>query len=182
MSQPLKTSTLKKFLKLALSKLEGDWIIVGGTVLPLLEVNYRTTTDIDFVPIGNATQEQNLKLMEVCEKLGLPIETVNTAAAYFVRKIPDFTNHLVLLNQGKKAKIYRPDTYLFIALKIGRLSETDLSDCLEMIRAKKVELKEPDVKRLQKQIKDQIRAASEEKSLRLKSLMEALSNTKLTKL
>lgn len=125
---------LKKFLKLAGEHLTGRWILVGGTILPILGINHRSTTDIDLVGLGKEEQAQSLKLMELAEKLDLPIETINQAASYFVRKVPAYEEHLVILHKGKHCTIYRPDLWLYIYLKTQRLTDSDLQDCVEYIK------------------------------------------------
>ena len=134
MSRLLNEKTLKRFLQLASERLTGEWVLLGGTVLPLLGRDYRSTTDIDFVPVGEVSMSENLKIMQICEELGLPIETVNGAAQFFLSRIPHFKNHLILISESVRSKIYRPNLYLFIELKIARLAASDLTDCLEMLK------------------------------------------------
>ncbi|MGK5087623.1 hypothetical protein WDW86_08700 [Bdellovibrionota bacterium FG-2] len=167
---------LKRFLKLASGRLSGEWVLLGGTVLPYLGHSYRTTTDIDFVPVEAMTNDQSLKIMTICEELGLPIETVNGAAAFFLQKIPDFKNHLVLIQQGQ-AKIYRPSVMLFLQLKLSRLSESDFRDCLEMLKLKSAELSSSEGKTLVRLIgKLRDASADREKLLRYDQMQEALKS------
>ncbi len=127
--------TLKKFIEIASDRLTGEWVVIGGTVLPILGVEYRVTLDIDLIRIrekeGNS---DSLILMEIAEQIGLPIEAVNQAGAYFFSKVENANDHLVILRKGSKCTIYRPDVWLYIALKLGRFTETDLEDCLFMIK------------------------------------------------
>lgn len=128
------SNVMKKFMDVAVSKLEGEWLVMGGTVLPLLGVDLRATTDIDLVSLDAKSSNKNsLQLMEIAESLGLPVETINQAGAYFLSKLGDVRGHLILFKESKKCKIYRPDAYLFIQLKIARLSQSDLDDCLAFI-------------------------------------------------
>jgi hypothetical protein len=39
--QTIDSKMMKKFINVAVDRLEGDWIIIGGTVLPLLGVDLR---------------------------------------------------------------------------------------------------------------------------------------------
>jgi hypothetical protein len=78
--------------------------------------------------------------MQIAEELGLPIESINQTAAYFLPKIPRFREHLLLLHRGKKTTIFRPDVYLYIHLKLARLSETDLKDCEVYLKSAKKRL------------------------------------------
>lgn len=130
---------LNKFLKHAEAELDGEWVLIGGSLLPLLNIDYRITTDIDFIGIGERNQSEILKLMNIAEKLELPIETINQAGSYFLNKIASYHERLVVLRKTNNVTIYRPDVTLFLLLKIPRLSDSDLTDCLEFINyAKKI--------------------------------------------
>ncbi len=164
-------SLLTKLIQLAGNNLKGDWVLMGGTVLPLLGINYRVTTDIDLAGTSSKQQEQTLDLMTLAEKVGLPVETINQAGAYFLQKISNFSAHLLLIHRGKTAKIFRPDLYLFIALKIDRLSESDLSDCLEYIKYSKQASEEMFKEKIIKMIASKIKVAkSEDQRARLNQL------------
>lgn len=128
---------IERFVRRAADLLSGDWVIIGGTVLPLLGRDYRVTQDIDCVSCDDAPQSETLKLMEIAEELGLPVEAINQAGAYFLKKVPHFEKRLVEVATGKKGRILRPDLGLFLELKIARLSESDLQDCLEFIGIEK---------------------------------------------
>jgi hypothetical protein len=55
------------------------------------------TVDIDMVNLNaKASNSNSLQLMEVAEQLGLPVETINQAGSYFLSKIDDVQEHLVL--------------------------------------------------------------------------------------
>jgi hypothetical protein len=126
---------MEKFLTKASLKLNGDWIIIGGTVLPLLGIDYRVTVDIDIINLNfSSSNNDSLILMELACELKLPIESINQAGAYYLSKVKDVHEHLVLLKKSKTCNIYRPDAYLFIKLKIERFSETDYLDCLQFIK------------------------------------------------
>jgi hypothetical protein len=155
--KPLDRPTLQRFVELAADSVEGDWVVIGGTVLPLLGVGRRATLDIDFVPVGGASESDVLELMEIAEKLGLPVEAVNQAGAYFLRKILDFREHLVLLHEGTRARIFRPDPTLYLSLKIPRLSEADLEDCLAFLAFARQSEETLDKSRLLKLIRSEIR-------------------------
>ena len=118
-------------LDLATLRLKDEWILLGGTVLPALGIDHRTTYDIDLVSKGNSTQEDALILMDIAESLGLPVETINQAGAHYLKKIKGYDNALILLRDTPTTKIYRPNLYLYTKLKLGRLSEGDLKDCIE---------------------------------------------------
>jgi len=124
----------KKFLDMAGKQLRGDWILMGGALLIALGEKFRITLDIDLVGKTEGQSEQNLKLMEIAEGLGLPVEAVNQAGAFFLQRIKKFESRLILMHKGENATIYRPNLALFMELKVGRLSESDLSDCFRYLK------------------------------------------------
>ena len=138
---------MKQFKSLAGDQLKGDWVVLGGTVLPFLNSTYRVTVDIDIAPIKKE-MDQTLKLMEICEQLKLPIETINRAASFFLYKIDKFEENLEILHKGKSASIFIPNLILFINLKIDRFSESDYTDCLEYIKYYKKNKKEIPIKEI----------------------------------
>lgn len=171
MKNRIDSKFMKKFIALASEQLEGEWVVMGGTVLPLLGIDLRVTVDIDVVGLElKNSNQQSLRLMALAESMGLPIEAVNQAGAYFLSKIPDVREHLVLYHESKKCKIYRPNVYLFLKLKIARLSQSDLEDCLAMIKHNNHEFK-----RDQKKILSLLKMAklkSSEAQARLTALLE----------
>jgi hypothetical protein len=108
--------------------LEGRWLLIGGAAVAAWLIPDRTTEDIDLVGMAG-TQDERFALMNLALDAALPVEAVNSAADFFVRRIADWQDHLVVLHQGPRATIYRPDSTLFLLLKLGRLSEVDLADC-----------------------------------------------------
>jgi hypothetical protein len=130
----LDRALLQELLVKAGDHLSGRWVLIGGMVLPALGVEYRTTTDVDLVGMGEEEHKQILGLMEVAEFLHLPVETINQAGAYFLHKIPGYEKELILLHEGKNAKIYRPSLFLFWQLKLSRFSQSDCDDCIEFYR------------------------------------------------
>lgn len=166
----INSKTMKLFLKKAVSKLKGNWIIIGGTVLPLSGIDYRVTVDIDIVNLNfEQSNNDNIKLMEIAEELKLPIESINQAGAFFLSKFNDVDNHLVLLKESKNCKIYRPDVYLYVKLKIERLTMTDLEDCIHFIRVHKNEY-ETHKKKISKIINNKLKSATYELRERLNKL------------
>lgn len=125
--------TLRRFVALAGERLEGDWVVVGGVVLPLLGLSHRTTVDIDIAGPEGAAADASLVLFGIAGELGLPVESINQAAAFFLHRIPGWRDRLVPIHQGDRARILVPDPTLFVLLKVGRLTEADLADCLAMM-------------------------------------------------
>lgn len=119
-------------------RLEGDWLLVGGALVALWLTPRRVTEDIDLVGLTGSPEER-LRVMEIASEAGLPIEAVNSAADFFVRRIHGWRDEIEIFRKGPRARIYRPSPTLFLLLKVGRLSEQDLDDCLAMIRKAETE-------------------------------------------
>jgi hypothetical protein len=175
--QPITGTKLREFLNIAGDRLKGDWVIVGGSVLPLLGIEHRVTLDIDLASCdADSSQRTMITVMDIAQELGLPVEAINQAAAYFLEKIPDWRSHLVLVHQGKQAKFFRPNTRLFIQLKISRLSESDLADCLKILsKTTPEERAQPNYGPLLSAIKAlAARSLDSDKKARYRDLQEAL--------
>lgn len=121
---------LEKLVQKTLKDLKGNWIIIGGSVLPLVGVEYRSTVDIDMIPMSESGNDSVLDLMRLAEGLGLPVESVNSAGLFFLKKIHDWEERIVLHQESKKCRIYRPQFDLYLELKISRLSESDETDII----------------------------------------------------
>ena len=174
----INSKLMKKFIAKVLTNLEGEWVIIGGTVLSLLGIDERVTMDIDMVAINNKqSNSQSIKLMEIAESLGLPVEAINQAGEYFLSKVDGFQDHLILFDQSKKCKIYRPDAYLFLKLKLARSSETDLRDCMAFLRHNQEEAR-TFKKEISKLLKQFMKAAPAEKQKLLLELEELLNHFK----
>jgi hypothetical protein len=123
---------VRTFLVLAGDRLDGEWLLIGGGAAAAWFAPDRTTEDLDIVGLGG-TQDERFALMDLAIEAALPIEAVNSAADFFVRRIAGWRDRLVVLHRGQRATIYRPDATLFLLLKLTRLSETDLADCVALI-------------------------------------------------
>ncbi|HUH02936.1 MAG TPA: nucleotidyl transferase AbiEii/AbiGii toxin family protein [Kofleriaceae bacterium] len=128
----LDRARIERFLARAADRLDGDWLLVGGAAAAVWFAPDRTTEDIDLVG-REGTNAERLRLMEVAEEEGLPVEAVNSAADFFVRRIPGWDAAGVVLRRGATATIHRPVATTFLLLKINRLSEQDLDDCLALL-------------------------------------------------
>jgi hypothetical protein len=113
-------------------RLDGDWLLMGGALVALWLEPRRVTEDVDLIGLGGTGRER-LQLMQLAEDLGLPIEAVNSAADYFVRRIQGWEDELAVFYRGARSIVYRPTPTLFVLVKCGRLSERDLEDCLAAI-------------------------------------------------
>ena len=58
-------SLLQRFLSLAGERLRGDWVVIGGCVLPLRGVEQRTTLDIDIAGPDTAGMSDTLLLFGI---------------------------------------------------------------------------------------------------------------------
>lgn len=140
MEPSLDRDALVSLLEAAGRQLTGEWLLVGGAAAALWFDASRRTEDVDLIGLLG-TRDERLALMQFAVSQGHSVETVNSAADFFVRQIPDWEQHLVVLHQGPQATIYRPSATLFLLLKIGRLSEKDLGDCRELLaHAREVEV------------------------------------------
>lgn len=130
---------LQAFVSTLIERLEGDWLLLGGALAALWLEARRTTEDIDLVGLSG-TPEERLQVMALAEEVGLPIEAMNSAADFFVRRIPGWQEEIEIFRTGPRARLFRPTPTLFLLLKIGRLSEQDLADCRSLIRKAHAEL------------------------------------------
>jgi hypothetical protein len=120
------------FLDAVGRRLSGEWLLVGGAAAAVWFSEGRVTEDIDLVGL-EGTPGERLRLMELAAEEGLPVEAVNSAADFFLRRIEGWRDHIELLLRGPSATIHRPDATLFLLLKCTRLSEVDLGDCLALL-------------------------------------------------
>jgi hypothetical protein len=129
--KPLDSKLLARFLRLAGDNLKGEWLLVGGTLLPAVGIDSRPTVDIDLVRIGGGNEDQSLELMRLANSLDLSVESINQAAAFFVKQSGFKKIDLLPLYTGKSATIHRPSVELYWKLKLERFSDSDAGDCLD---------------------------------------------------
>jgi hypothetical protein len=173
----LNSALLRKFLKLASEELEGQWLLVGGTLLPAVGIDIRSTIDIDLIGLGSKEKNQNLELMSLAEKLGLSIEVINQAAEFFVAKKKPTQGDMIELITGPKATIYRPTVELYWSLKIHRLTEADSLDCQYYLQYCKGQKDKINFKSMMAVISKELQIEnSEAKFKRLSALKELLSS------
>ena len=123
---------IEALLAMASEQLDGEWLLIGGAAAATWFSVARTTEDVDLVGLAGTSAER-LALMDLASNAGFPIEAVNSAADFFVRKIDGWRDELVPLVQGPRATIYRPSATLFLLLKIERLTAVDLDDCIALL-------------------------------------------------
>lgn len=113
-------------------RLDGEWLLIGGAIAALWFSPRRTTEDVDIVGLRGEASER-YAVLEFASSLGLPVESMNSAADYFIRRIPDWRDHLVLFRHGARGRVYRPTATLFLLLKLRRLDERDLEDSRTLV-------------------------------------------------
>lgn len=128
----LDRARIESILDELLKRLPGDWLLVGGGLVAIWLEPRRVTEDLDLIGLGSPS-EQRFQLMELAEAVGLPIEAVNSAAEFFVRRIDGWRDELDLVRSTEHARLFRPSPTLFLLLKIARLSAQDLDDCLALL-------------------------------------------------
>lgn len=128
---PFDAAAIEAFLDAAAASLTGEWLLVGGAAAATWFSPGRVTEDIDLIGL-DGSRDERMALMDLAEAQGLPLEAVNSAAGYFLHRIENWRDELEPLRSGG-AIIHRPTPTLFLLLKIGRLSETDLSDCMALL-------------------------------------------------
>lgn len=139
MSIELDRTRIAEIVEAIADRLPGEFLLIGGALVALWIEPRRVTEDIDIIGFDGDSR-QRLALMDLAHDLGLPIEAVNSAADFFVFRVPDWRDQIVPFKQGARGMIYRPTATLFLLLKVGRLSETDLDDCLGVIAQKGPEI------------------------------------------
>lgn len=121
------------FLRDAGDRVPGDLVIVGGAAVATWLDPRRRTEDIDVFHATDRAGAQ-LALWDLAAARGLPIEAVNGAAEYFVRRIPGWDLDLEPVVEGAAGRVLRPSPTVFLLTKITRLSERDLLDCRLVLR------------------------------------------------
>lgn len=128
----LSKDLILRLIEAAGEQLTGDWVLVGGALAALWFSPDRVTEDVDLIAVAERP-DRRFELMDFALAQGLPLETVNSAADFFLRRFPRWTEDLELLHAGAQARIFRPTPTLFMLLKVGRMSEADLGDCLGLL-------------------------------------------------
>ncbi len=119
----------ENFLKSVVQHLEGDWLVIGGSLLAILKTPSRATVDIDLCPLAEMNNDLRLSLMKVAQEAGLSIESINPAADFFLQQIPNWKSSIIPFLTGAKGALYRPSFELYLQLKLNRCSQTDIEDC-----------------------------------------------------
>ena len=112
----------------AADRLEGDWVLVGGGAAALWFDAARMTEDVDLVPVS-PDPAARYQLLDLADALGVPVEALNSAADFFLRRLDGWQDDLVLVSEGRRGRVFRPGPALFLRLKLRRLSALDLADC-----------------------------------------------------
>jgi hypothetical protein len=129
---PVDRQRIEQVVQAVADRLDGEWLLVGGSLVALWIDGRRTTEDVDLVPV-RGSKDARLALFGLAADLGLPVEALNSAADFFVERIKGWTDEIEVLRRGKRGTVYRPSATLFLLLKARRLSEADLADCLALL-------------------------------------------------
>ena len=168
----LNQGLLRRFLELAGERLRGDWVVIGGCVLPIRGIEYRVTVDIDVAGPDSAGMDQTLALLGIAEDLGLPVEAINPAGAVFLRRIRDWDRNLIEVHHGPQAVLHVPDATLFLLLKLARLTESDLGDSTALLQLTRKRQEPFDAERVAGAIREALRVeAAPGSGQRLESLL-----------
>jgi hypothetical protein len=108
-------------------RLDGEWLLVGGGAAILWFGRDRETEDVDLVGLRD-TMEERLQLLTLAAERNLPVEAVNSAADFFVRRIDGWRDEIAPRVKGARGQVYAPSATLFVLTKLNRLSEEDLGD------------------------------------------------------
>ena len=138
---------LDELLDTVLERLPGDWLLIGGALVSLWLEPRRVTEDVDLIGL-EGSQDERLRLMQFASDAGLPVEAVNTAADFFVRRFEDWRNEIEIFRENERTRIYRPSPTLFVLLKLHRLSEQDLEDCKLLLNAARAQGLHVDIERV----------------------------------
>jgi len=121
-----------RLLRRGAQQLLGDWLLVGGGAAAVWFSPERTTEDLDLVGLPG-TQRPRLQLLELAEREGLAVETLNSAADFFVSRVDGWSEGTTLVVDGEGARFHLPSPTVFLLTKLHRLSEVDLDDCLALL-------------------------------------------------
>jgi hypothetical protein len=132
MRSDLDATRLDAIVQRVADHLPGDWLLVGGALVALWLDARRVTEDVDLVAI-EGTGANRLSLLGLAHDLGLPVEALNSAADFFVHRVPDWRQQIEPFRVGKAGRVFRPSPTLLLLLKVRRLSTRDLDDCLELL-------------------------------------------------
>lgn len=118
---------LRAIVQAVADRLDGEWLLVGGGAAILWFGRDRETEDVDLVGLRD-TMEERLQLLTLAAERNLPVEAVNSAADFFVRRIDGWRDEIAPRVKGARGQVYAPSATLFVLTKLNRLSEEDLGD------------------------------------------------------
>lgn len=107
MRESLDRQAIERIVRAIGDRLEGDWLPSGGALVSLWLDSRRMTEDLDVIGMSGTLQER-FALMQVASDLGLPIEAVNSAADFFVQRIPGWRQEVEPLLRGARGTVFRP--------------------------------------------------------------------------
>lgn len=134
----LDRAKIESLLARAVDRLPGDWVLLGDSLAAVWFRADKVAGDIDLVSLDESPAAR-FALMDFAEAEGLPVEAVNSAADFFLRRIPGWRNELVPFREGAAGNVLRPTPTLFLLLKSERMSESDLGDCVALLSMAKTQ-------------------------------------------
>ena len=147
MAPALDKARLDAIIDAIADRLPGDWLLLGGALVSVWLDARRATEDVDVVGLGGTLAER-YALLRLAGELGLPVESLNSAADFFLEQIPGWRDELEIWRRGNAGTVWRPSATLLVLLKSGRLSEQDLTDCASAIRRARADHLRLDTQRL----------------------------------
>ncbi len=131
--KPVDPRSLQKFVQLMGDELRGDWVFCSSVILPLLSVSSNVYSEIDIALPQDVDTTNIVRLFSIAERLGWPVETVQLHATHYAQSIADWRRMVLPLRKSKNCGVYRADVNLFVAMRMQRLTEADLTDCLDYV-------------------------------------------------
>src|SRR5687768_1740492 len=108
---------IDEILDAACERLHGEWLLVGGAAAAVWFRPERRTEDIDLCAFDSGNLAKH-EVMNLAADHGLPVETINLAASFFVSKVEGWRDEIEVLRTGSTATLYRPTATLFLLLKL----------------------------------------------------------------
>ncbi len=123
----LDRARIQRFVDAAGERLIGDWLLVGGAAAAVWFSDSRVTEDVDLIGLAGTAAER-LQLTELAMAEGLPIEAVNSAADFFVQRIPDWRNAIEVLRRGST----RPTSRTAVRSSVSRAATRSPIDAVRV--------------------------------------------------
>ncbi len=130
----MNASQVQKIVDYLADELGGDWFLTGGALVQLAFNPDRGTEDVDFVRIAHpelSDEAARNQFFQWLMRNGLGPEWVNAAVEPFVREVSGWQHEVMLLKQGSRGRVFRPNLTFFVYLKLRRGTSIDVADIHE---------------------------------------------------